>query len=67
MEHENVCDTNCKRALSTVTKGLVKELGKMEIRTRGEYHPNDSTVKNEQNTEKSPGDLRRLAAHSNPK
>ena len=42
----------------TVTKGLLKGLGGW--RTSGD-RPNDSIIKNGQNTEKSPGDLRRLA------
>ena len=48
-------------ALGTVTKGLVQGLEDLEIyRTSGD-RPNYSITKLGQNTEKSPGDLRRLA------
>ena len=48
-------------ALGTVTKGLLKGLEDLEVgRTSGDP-PNDSIIENGQNTEKSPGDLRRLA------
>ena len=42
-------------AFGTVTKGL----GLGSWQTSGD-HPNDSIIENGQNTEKSPGDLRRL-------
>ena len=42
--------------LGTVTKGLLKGLEDFEIRGRVE-----TIIENGQNTEKSPGDLRRLA------
>ena len=45
-------------ALGTVTKGLVKILKELEIRSRD--LPKFRFVKIGQNTEKSPGDLRRL-------
>ena len=47
-------------ALGTVTKGLVQGLGLGNKRT-SESYPNFSIIKFGQNTEKSPGDLRRLA------
>ena len=48
-------------AFGTITKGLLKGLEDLEnLRTDIDY-PNDSITKNEQNTEKSPGDLKRLA------
>ena len=53
-------------ALSTVTKGLVK--GRTELgnkRTSGN-NPTYSTVEIGQNTEKSPGDLRKLFVTQNP-
>ena len=47
-------------ALDTVTKGLIKgTVGLENKRTSGD-HPNDSIIKIDQNTKKSPGDLRRL-------
>ena len=47
-------------AFVTVTKGLLKGLGDLEIGGRVDS-PNYIIVENSQNTEKSPGDLRRLA------
>ena len=47
-------------AFGTVTKGLLKGLGDLEIGGRVDS-PNYTIVENSQNTEKSPGDLRRLA------
>ena len=44
-------------AFSTVTKGLIKGLEDLEIRGQVEI----SIIEINQNTEKSPGDLRRLA------
>ena len=43
-------------ALGTVTKGLLKGLGDLEV-----DYPNDSIAEDGQNPETSPGDLRRLA------
>ena len=50
-------------ALGTVTKGLVQGFG--SGRMSGE-NPNYSIVEIDQNTEKSPGDLRRLAVIQTP-
>ena len=47
-------------ALATVTKGLLKGLEELGWLTSGD-HPNNNIIKNGQNTEKGPGDLRRLA------
>ena len=47
-------------AFGTVTKGLLKVL-----ETSGD-HPNYSIIENGQNTEKSPGDLRKLAVTQTP-
>ena len=49
-------------AFGTVTKGLLKGLEDLEV---GDY-PNFSIVENSQNTEKSPGDLMRLAVTQTP-
>ena len=48
-------------ALSTVPKGLVKGLENLEKNWISGDHPNYNIIKIGQNTEKSPGDLRRLA------
>ena len=45
----------------TVTKGLVKGTGGLGSWWTSGDHPNYSIIENGQNTEKSPGDLRRLA------
>ena len=50
-------------ALGTITKGFLKSLGSW--RTRRDY-PNDSIAEDSQNTETSPGDLRRLAVTQTP-
>ena len=50
-------------ALGTVPKGLGRGLGELKIRGTSRDHPNYSSVTIGQNTEKSPGDLRRLAAN----
>ena len=53
-------------AFGTVTKGLLKEPeGLGNERTSGD-HPNYYIFKNDQNTVKSPGDLRRLAVTETP-
>ena len=53
-------------AFGTVTKGLLKGLGGHESwRTSGD-HPNNRIIEDGQNTEKSPGDLRRLAVTQTP-
>ena len=58
MEHESDGNTNCALGshlrIGTGTGGLGNK------RTSGDY-PNNSIVEFGQNTEKSPGDLRRLA------
>ena len=53
-------------AFGTVTKGLFKGTGGLESwRTSGD-HPDSSIIENGQNTEKSPGNLRRLAVTQTP-
>ena len=61
MEHESDDDTNCNwcsryshQMIGTGTGGLGNK------RVMGD-HPNYSIIKIDQNTEKSPGDMRRLA------
>ena len=50
-------------AFGTVTKGLLKGLEDLEV---GGDHPNYYIIENGQNTEKSPGNLRRLAVTQTP-
>ena len=52
-------------AFSTVTKELLKGLEDFEIRGRGD-HPNYYFIENGLNTEKSPGDLRKLGVTQTP-
>ena len=52
--------------LCTVTKGLSKRLDDLEIGGRVDTIDNNSIIENGQNTEKSPGDLRRLAVTQIP-
>ena len=53
-------------ALGTVTKNLVQGLGGLgNNRTNGD-HPNYCIIESGQNTEKSPGDLRRLVVTQTP-
>ena len=53
-------------AFGTVTKGLLKGSGGLGgWRTSGD-HSNYYIIENSQNTEKSPGDLRRLAVTQTP-
>ena len=47
-------------AFGIVTKGLLNELEDLEIRGTSGDHPNYNIIENGQNTEESPGDLRRL-------
>ena len=53
-------------AFGTVTKGLFKGQEDLEVGGRVGDHPNNSIIENGQNTEKSPGDLRRLAVTQSP-
>ena len=59
MEHENDFYTNIIGALGTITKGLIKGQKNREIRGRG-GHPNYCINLIDQNTEKYPGDLKKL-------
>ena len=49
-----------------VTKGLLKGLEDLEVEGQVETIQSSALVENGQNTEKSPGDLRRLAVTQNP-
>ena len=53
-------------AFGIVTKVLFKGTGGLESKRTCGYHPNCYIIENEQNTEKSPGDLRRLAVTQIP-
>ena len=53
-------------AFGTVTKGLLKSLGGFGSWRPSGDHPNNIIVENGQNTEKIPGELRRLAVTQSP-
>ena len=53
-------------AFGTVTKGFIKGPGRFGSWWTSGDHPNNSIIENGQNTEKSPGDLRRLADTQSP-
>ena len=53
-------------ALGKVTKALIKGLEDLEIREKSGDHPNYCIIEIGQNTEKSPGDLRRVALTQTP-
>ena len=53
-------------ALEPIPKGLVKGLEEMENQRTNRDHPDNSIVEISQNTEKSPGTLRRYAVTLTP-
>ena len=53
-------------AFGTITKGLLKRPGGLGSWRTGRDYPNDSITENGLNTEKSRGDLRRLAVTQTP-
>ena len=60
MEHESDGDTNCNWCTWNNPQKIGKEVGRLgNKRTNGD-NPNFSIVEIGQNTEKRPGDLRRL-------
>ena len=66
MEHESGGDTNCNQCSRYSHQMIGKWTGGLwNKRPRGD-NPNDSYFKIGQNTEKSPGDLRRLAVTQAP-
>ena len=61
MEHESDSYTNCDWCFQYSNYRINKGTGGLgNWRTSGD-HPNYSIILNDQNTEKCPGDLRRLA------
>ena len=66
MEHEGDNYTNCDWCVWNSNKRIIKGPGGFRSwRPCGDY-PNNSIIENGQNTEKSPGDLRRLAGIQTP-
>ena len=61
MEHKGDHYTNCEWCFWYSHQSIIKGTGGLRgWMTSGDY-PNNSIIENSQNTEKSPGDLRRLA------
>ena len=66
MEHEDDVDNNCNWCVRNNPHRLSKGTGRIRTqRTRGD-HPDYNILMIGQNTEKSPGDLRRLAITQAP-
>ena len=59
MEHESDADTNFNWCVWYSHQRIDKETGGLRNKRTYGYHPNDTIIKIGQNTEKSPGDLRR--------
>ncbi len=66
MEHESDGDTNCNWRARYSHKGIDKKNGRLVNKRMNGDHPNYSIIEIDQNTEKSPGDLRRLALTQTP-
>ncbi len=61
MEHEGVNHTNRDWCFWYSDQEIIRGTGRLRGWTTSGDHPNYSVIENGQNTEKSPGDLRRLA------
>ena len=61
MEHEDDNYTNCNRCFWYSHRWIIKGTGGLGGRKTSGDHPNYNIIENGQNTEKSHGDLRRLA------
>ena len=66
MEHEGDNYTNCDWCFWHVNSRIIKGPGRFRSWRPSGDHPNNSIIENDQNTEKSPGDLRRLAVTQTP-
>ena len=53
-------------AFGTVTTGLIKGPEELDVVPPRGDHPNNSIIENDQNTEKSPGDLRTFPVTRTP-
>ena len=61
IQHESDGDSNCNWCTWYSQQNNCTETGRHGNKRRSGDHPNDSIIKINQNTGKSPGDLRRLA------
>ena len=66
MEHEGDNYTNCDWCFWYSHQRIIKGTGGLGSWRMGEDHPNYSIIENGQNTEKNPGDLRRLSVTLTP-
>ena len=66
MEHESDGNTNCNRCARYNHQRTGKEIGRIANKRTSGDHVNYRTVKTDQNTEKSPRDLKRLAITQTP-
>ena len=61
MKHESDGDTKGNRCAWCSNQKIGKGIGGLENKSTSRDRPNDSIIKIGQNTEKSPGDLKRLS------
>ena len=66
MEHEGENYTNHYWCFWYSHQRIIKETGGLGNKRMSGDHPNYYIIENGQNTEKSPGDLRRLAVNQTP-
>ena len=66
MEHESDGDTNCNWGTRYCHQSIGQKTGKFGNKDTGRDHLNYSHNKIGQNTEKSPGDLRKLGVTQTP-
>ena len=65
-EHESDCDTNCNQCTLYSNQMIGKGTRGIENKRTSGDHPNYSIIEIGQNTEKSPGDLRRHGVIQTP-
>ena len=66
MEHESNGDTSCNWCTRYSHQRIDNGTGGLANKRTSEYLPSDSIIKIGQNTDKSPGDLKRLAVSQTP-
>ena len=66
MDQESHGDTNCYSYTWNNPQRIGVGTGRLRNKRSSEDHPSDSIIKISQNTEKSSGDLRRLAVTQTP-
>ena len=66
MKHEGRGDTNCNWCTQNNPPKIGKGTGRFGNKRISRDHPDNNIIKIDQNTEKSPGDLRRLTVSQTP-